>query len=469
MAFSDFSLNRKRFIGFLILGIIGQSASLRGTSDVEGNDVFSAAKVGNVESLTGLIESDQKLLNSEDTNGWTPLAIATKEGHAPAVKYLLDSGANITVATKDELGLPPLMVGLKYLGPEHEVVSLLKDAVTEYVKTLPHQTQAHVAAASGDVERLKELLEEDEELVDREDENGWTPIHEAANGGHMGAVELLIEYQSDITKETKHGWTPVLLAKKNRNHNIIDFLKDHEMDVRTKKVSRKRNKKNIKVVTIHHAAANGDLDLVKTLIESNKASIDELDEHNWTALHEAAHNGHEDLVKYLVEAGADVNIHTHGGWSPILLAGNRHVKAETEDEKKMHLPNIEFLLMNNPLIKRQETAYEGEDKETVMKAHQAAQQNDVIFFRTLLKKNKAAAHALDPHGWAPLHEAARAGRLEIMEVLVAEGVDINLRSNFEHGGSAVYLAQKFNGEDHPTVAYLKEVGGEYLEPLSDEL
>ena len=150
----------------------------------------------------------------------------------------------------------------------------------------------------------------------------------------MEAVELLIEYQSDITKETKHGWTPVLLAKKNRNHDIIDFLKDQEMDVRTKKVTRKRNNKNMKVTTIHHAAANGYLDLVKSLIESNKATIDEFDELNQTALPEAAHNDHDDLVKYLVEAGADVNIHTHGGWSPILFTVNRHVKAEIKDKKR---------------------------------------------------------------------------------------------------------------------------------------
>jgi len=84
MNFCGISSRRTRFITLLVLGVIGQSASLRGTSDGDGSDVFSAAKVGNVESLTDLIGSDQKLLNSEDTNGWTPLAIATKEGHAPA-------------------------------------------------------------------------------------------------------------------------------------------------------------------------------------------------------------------------------------------------------------------------------------------------------------------------------------------------------------------------------------------------
>uniref|UniRef100_A0A6U5I3U4 Uncharacterized protein n=1 Tax=Corethron hystrix TaxID=216773 RepID=A0A6U5I3U4_9STRA len=469
MVHSFSSLTRSRFYTLLLLGLVGKTLSLRGTTDGDANDVFAAAKGGNLDALTDLIEADRKLLNVQDESGWTPLHIATKEGHAPAVKYLLDTGANITVATTDDLGLPPLMVGLKYLEPDHEVVSLLKDAVTEYVKTIPHQTQAHATAASGNTSRLKELLENDGDLVERKDENGWTPLHEAVNAGQMDCVKILLEYGSNINLETAHGWTPVLLAKKNRNHDIVDYLKEHEMDARTRKVTKRRNKKNIKVVTLQHAAANGDLNAVRNLVESNKAMLDELDEHNWTALHEAAHNGHEDIVKYLVNAGADVNIHTHGGWSAILLAGNRHVKHSTDKDKAKHMSILEFLLKNNPLIRRQESPYSEADKDVVMMAHQAAQRNDVLLLRELIKKNKAAAHALDEHGWAPVHEAARAGRLEVLEVLVAEGIDINLRSNFERGGSAVYLAQTFNGENHPTVEYLKAVGGEFLEPDADEL
>uniref|UniRef100_A0A7S1FMG0 Uncharacterized protein n=1 Tax=Corethron hystrix TaxID=216773 RepID=A0A7S1FMG0_9STRA len=461
---------KRRRAWCIYLGLIRLSLSLQASVGGDGNGVFLAAKEGNLRDLTDLIESDKKIINVQDDSGWTPLHIAAREGHASAVKYLLDSGANITVPTEDEFKLPPLMVGLKYLGAEHEVVGMLKDAVTEYVATLPRQTQAHVTAAAGNVETLKKLLEDDGDIVDRADDNGWTALHEATNRGQLNTVKLLVEHGSDITRETTHGWTPALLAKKNRNHDILDYFKDHEMKVRTKKVSKRRKRKNVKkVINLHHAAAIGDLQSVKKFIDTKKTNIDEADEHNWTALHEAAHNGHEEIVKYLVDSGADVNTHTHGGWSPILLAGNRHLEKNSEEDKAKDISILEYLLTNNQLIRRQESAYEGADKELVLMAHQAAQQNDVIFLRDLIKKNKLAAHALDEHGWAPLHEAARAGRLEVLELLVAEGVDINLRSNFERGGSAAFLAENFHGKEHPTVEYLKSVGGEVLEPYSEEL
>ena len=52
--------------------------------------------------------------------------------------------------------------------------------------------EGHNAAALGDVGRLAALARKDKQALDRKDENGWRPIHEAVRGGHVEAVQLLI-------------------------------------------------------------------------------------------------------------------------------------------------------------------------------------------------------------------------------------------------------------------------------------
>ena len=43
------------------------------------------------------------------------------------------------------------------------------------------------------------------------DENGLTPLHCAAQGGHREVVEVLIAKDADINTVNKNGWPPCIL------------------------------------------------------------------------------------------------------------------------------------------------------------------------------------------------------------------------------------------------------------------
>uniref|UniRef100_A0A4W5L1W2 BRCA1 associated RING domain 1 n=1 Tax=Hucho hucho TaxID=62062 RepID=A0A4W5L1W2_9TELE len=54
------------------------------------------------------------------------------------------------------------------------------------------ETPLHLAAIKGDVETVKELLDQGAD-PNLKDNAGWTPLHEACNLGHQGVVEVLVE------------------------------------------------------------------------------------------------------------------------------------------------------------------------------------------------------------------------------------------------------------------------------------
>lgn len=92
--------------------------------------------------------------------------------------------------------------------------------------------------------------------------------------------------------------------------------------------------------------------------------------------------------------------------------------------------------------------------------HKAAQKGDFLLVQREVnraKDKKAAVSSGDANGWEPLHEAARGGHLEIAKFLVDSGADINKRVNFGEGPSAARLAKEAHGNDHPIVAWFREM------------
>lgn len=86
-------------------------------------------------------------------------------------------------------------------------------------------TAAHQAAQSGDVEGLQEVIDALGELVNKKDQNGWTPLHEGSRAGHQKVVEILVERGANINERTGLGETPLYLAEKRDNRSVIEFLK----------------------------------------------------------------------------------------------------------------------------------------------------------------------------------------------------------------------------------------------------
>jgi prolyl 4-hydroxylase len=65
--------------------------------------------------------------------------------------------------------------------------------------------EAHMVAASGDLEELKNVAAADPESLHAGDSNGWKPIHEAARSGRTNILEYLVEEGADVNERTNDG------------------------------------------------------------------------------------------------------------------------------------------------------------------------------------------------------------------------------------------------------------------------
>ena len=70
------------------------------------------------------------------------------------------------------------------------------------------------------------------------------------------------------------------------------------------------------------AAAKGNMDLVRELFQDG-ANINVVSPNGFTPLHRAAQNGHQDIVAFLLQNGADTTPLTRDGKTALDLAAER--------------------------------------------------------------------------------------------------------------------------------------------------
>ena len=90
-------------------------------------------------------------------------------------------------------------------------------------------TSLHVYARKGDIKLVKKLLNEGMDVnvtAWGPKSKGVTPLHLAAEGGHLGVMDELLERGANIDARTKGacGWTPLHIAAKERNRDAVKFL-----------------------------------------------------------------------------------------------------------------------------------------------------------------------------------------------------------------------------------------------------
>lgn len=97
-------------------------------------------------------------------------------------------------------------------------------------------------------------------------------------------------------------------------------------------------------------------------------------------------------------------------------------------------------------------------------AHRAAQEGDAKQLEQVIDKLDHLLDAKDVNGWTPLHEGARAGHAEVVELLLKRGASVNERTQEGTGGTALYWSIEQHGEEHPVSQLLKSFGAISIGP-----
>jgi uncharacterized protein len=125
------------------------------------------------------------------TIGTTPLLRAAKALDAPAIRVLLEKGANLSLA--NTRGITPVMAAAG-LGST--------DADTRGIFTTEDVQQRSI-------ESLKLLLAAGADINAKDGTRGLTPLHEAARWGWNDVVQFLVDHGADLMAKDNRGMTPI--------------------------------------------------------------------------------------------------------------------------------------------------------------------------------------------------------------------------------------------------------------------
>jgi cytohesin len=243
-------------------------------------------------------------------------------------------------------------------------------------------------------------------------QGGFTPLHYAAVNGHEKIAELLIDNGAEVNVKNEDGWTPLHWAAHKDHGEIVGLLiaKGAEVNARTEQGQTPLDMVNGAIAdfllkhgghsgSILVAVTVGDLAGVQALLDAG-ADVNAKDENDMTALHYAAEYGHEEIVELLLAKEADVNAKANDGKTPLDMANGA-----TADRLRTH----------------------GGHSGSI---HVSARDGDLAGVQALLDIG-ADVNAKDVEGWAPLHYSARNGHEEIVELLLAKGADVNVKDESE--------------------------------------
>src|ERR671937_2520436 len=93
-------------------------------------DVFEASALGRTERLRELLDADPSLANAWADDGFQPLGLASFFGNADAARVLLDYGADVNSASRNQMKVMPLHSAAAAQNPDvrYEIAKLLLEA-----------------------------------------------------------------------------------------------------------------------------------------------------------------------------------------------------------------------------------------------------------------------------------------------------------------------------------------------------
>ncbi len=205
------------------------------------------------------------------------------------------------------------------------------------------------AAMTGDVAELQHCLGEKNFDVDMKDDKGDTALHTAVNFRQVDAVKLIVRYHPDFDAAGKDGLSPLMLAMEKGNRQIILAI------IRAEGSTPNTHDEKY-VYPLHKAAAEGEMDVVRALVEKGADVNVRTRDTEDTPLHLAIANGRRGVAEYLVSRGARIDIAGKDGKTAAQLAKDtgpsmlKVVDPQSAANENMRQPPMEVWELAAPTV-----------------------------------------------------------------------------------------------------------------------
>lgn len=202
-------------------------------------EFLDAATQGDVAKVKEMLGIDPLLAQSKDQNGVSVILKATYYGKRDVVEELLASGVQLNIFE---------------------------------------------AAATGQTDRVRTLIEEDPALVNSYSPDGFAPLSLAVFFGHPQTVDALLAAGAEVNAPSRE---------------------------------------TMKLTPLASAMATAQNQIARTLI-AHGANVNARGDNDVTPLHTAAARGNIEAATFLLDHGADINATTKDGKKPVSYAEERN-------------------------------------------------------------------------------------------------------------------------------------------------
>ncbi|KAK9061463.1 hypothetical protein SSX86_018644 [Deinandra increscens subsp. villosa] len=254
-------------------------------------------------------------------------------------------------------------------------------------------TSLHIAVRKEDLDAAFEIMKsyDEQKLVEvllKKNQSGETPLYVAAEYGCADLVKEMIKYYDSEAASIK--------AK-----NGFDAF--------------------------HIAAKQGNLEVLKVLMEMHSELSLTIDQNNTTPLHTASEQGHIEVVNYLLEKNS----------SMASIARSNLKTALHSCARKGHLEVVKALSQKVPAIVTRA------DKKGQTALHMAVKGQNVEVVNALIEADNGLINMVDKKDNTALHITTRKGRTQIVCALLNHKGIINKEVINKYGETALDTAEKF--------------------------
>jgi Amt family ammonium transporter len=425
--------------------------------------MIEAAANGNLAQCKRLVQTGASIYRG-DYDKRTAMHLAAAEGRLAVCKWLISEvkgvGAEQIVNVVDSFGCTPVQGAME--NGHLDIVALLKKHGGRVEDSSKYVFMLCQTAASGNVAKLKSLVEKQGLDVNLSDYDQRTPLHVAAAAGRAAATAYLLTQSASPGAKDRWGQTPLDSAAVGACTTILTYpdkdwtnaLRNRDWsgeyrqgldqealanDGESKPTGDAGGHSNTAAATkeLLDAAAAGNLKLVKTLTTRGvDCSTGDYDRR--TALHIACTNGHQQMVKYLLrQKSVVVNCVDRFDISPLDEASRRKYAGIVELLKKHGATSLTassgFTLCtaaaSNSQAKLESLQMSGVDLSAAdydgrTALHLAVSEGHTGIVLWLLQTGDCAVNVVDRMHHTPLDDAlnsAGAQKIELEEAIRAAG------------------------------------------------
>ena len=324
--------------------LIRAGARVGATTRYGVSPLYLASLNGNAATAGVLIAAGADV-NAANPGGETPLMTAARAGSPDLVKFLVSKGANVNAA-ETVRGQTALMwaVQQNHLAVARLLVEVGATIDARTTAVVPDGTSGRPEAPSGDIGAHGPGIYRSRAVPSPS--GGMTPLLFAAREGHLDMARFLIESRADVNLSSANGTGPLVVAITNNHIELAMLLVEKGADVNAADAFHKRtplyaaverrNPDYTRDTADPMPDAKDPMDLITVLlakganpnarvnttpvrgfmqVSANWANFD-----GQTAFLRAALSGDITLMRLLLDHGADPNLGTVDGATPLMAA-----------------------------------------------------------------------------------------------------------------------------------------------------